>query len=1060
MKRTFGLIAIIAGLLLPTGWGSRAQIGVQTPTSAPPPNLVITEEDDPDIPPVAKGKIDKGTYLRMRAEHDAFMRGFEPGRPLDPFLRRRALLEMERQEARLGLNNKNASGAKSAQTLGVAASSTNWTWVGPAPIPNGQTEQLVTPVSGRTISIAVHPTNPNIAFVGTAQGGLYRTLDGGVNWTQLMDGADSLAIGAIAIAPSDPSIVYVGTGEPQLSADSFFGVGLYRINNALTTAELTGPIDPPVATGIAGTRAFTGRSVGRILVHPTDPATVFVSTVSGTSSNPSGGSLNTTVPPLALRGVYRSTNATAALADISFGKLTVTSAGSIAPDTTGDRDVIDMVLEPGVPNNLVCTVLGTNAANDGGVWRTTNALAANPSDVAFTRTLALGAATAADAQFASLGRAELAVNKVGPVTTVYVASGESSGTAPCATGGTLRRSVDGGVTWTPPLPGGNGFCAAQCFYNIALAVDPVNPNDVMLGGNVTGVPCSKLIAKSADGGATFEPTAVGVHADNHVVVFAPSDPTVVYMGTDGGVYKSTNSGVNFTSFSNTTFSATQFQSIALHPTDRNFLIGGTQDNGSPKMNPDGTWTRSDSGDGGYALIDQNSTDTTTTRMYHTYFNSTGTQIGWARSLNAGTSWSFFNCGGNGIPCSDPVLFYAPIALGPGNPNTLYFGTNKLYRSTNGQTMTAVSQALTTGSPTQPMTSIGISPQNDNVRIVGMRNGKVFATVTGGNTAAATLTDVTSPSFPQPNVGSTRRAVGRAVIDPNSHAGGPYTAYVTFGGYNVAAGQHVWKTTDLAGVIAGTASWVASGSGIPDVPVNAFVVDPSNSNLLYAGTDIGVYRSIDGGASWLPYNTGMPRIAVFDLAVQNNHRILRAATHGRGIWEIALPSCGNVALASAGATASASSTYTGRNYSPAGAIDGDRLGANWESGGGWNDATRDVWDPPDILEVSFNGSKTINQINVYTLQDNFKQPVEPTPGMTATLYGLLDFEVQYCSAGDCSDGSGWVTVPGGGVTGNTFVMRTFLLLPEITTTKIRVKVTNAREHFSRIVEVEAIGCDAP
>ena len=161
---------------------------------------------------------------------------------------------------------------------------------------------------------------------------------------------------------------------------------------------------------------------------------------------------------------------------------------------------------------------------------------------------------------------------------------------------------------------------------------------------------------------------------------------------------------------------------------------------------------------------------------------------------------------------------------------------------------------------------------------------------------------------------------------------------------------------------------------------------------------------------------------------------------------------NVAASSSGATATASSTSTSRNYAPSGAIDGDRAGANWENGGGWNDGTRDVY--PDWLQVNLQGSKRIRQINVYTLQNEFRSPQQPTPLMTANLYGLLDFEVQY------EDGSGnWVTVPGGNITGNTLVMRTILLADEVTTTKIRVLVTNAREHFSRIVEVEAIGCDA-
>ncbi|MCA1593762.1 MAG: PKD domain-containing protein [Acidobacteria bacterium] len=158
---------------------------------------------------------------------------------------------------------------------------------------------------------------------------------------------------------------------------------------------------------------------------------------------------------------------------------------------------------------------------------------------------------------------------------------------------------------------------------------------------------------------------------------------------------------------------------------------------------------------------------------------------------------------------------------------------------------------------------------------------------------------------------------------------------------------------------------------------------------------------------------------------------------------------NWALDSNGATAAASSTYTSRNYQPQHAIDGDRTGVAWESGGGWNDATRDVY--PDSLEVAFNGAKPIHEIRVYTLQDNFKQPQTPNETMTCGLYGLLDYDVQYW------DGASWVTIQS--ITGNNKVLRV-IPFAEVTTTKIRVVVNNARAHFSRIVEVEAIGCPTP
>jgi hypothetical protein len=162
---------------------------------------------------------------------------------------------------------------------------------------------------------------------------------------------------------------------------------------------------------------------------------------------------------------------------------------------------------------------------------------------------------------------------------------------------------------------------------------------------------------------------------------------------------------------------------------------------------------------------------------------------------------------------------------------------------------------------------------------------------------------------------------------------------------------------------------------------------------------------------------------------------------------------NVALASLGSTAVASTEYLGSRYYPASAaIDGDVTGNTWESGGGWNDSTRDAY--PDILEVDFNGPQVIDEIDVYTLQNNWTTAGAPTPTTEATGEGILDFDVQTntttCAAGGpCAIGTDWPTVPGGHITGNTLAWRQFTFPDTITATKMRV-VNNARSHYSRIV----------
>ena len=175
---------------------------------------------------------------------------------------------------------------------------------------------------------------------------------------------------------------------------------------------------------------------------------------------------------------------------------------------------------------------------------------------------------------------------------------------------------------------------------------------------------------------------------------------------------------------------------------------------------------------------------------------------------------------------------------------------------------------------------------------------------------------------------------------------------------------------------------------------------------------------------------------------------RLAPAREGAAQIGGPAPGggtNVALASAGAVASASSTYAS-GYAASGVINGDRAGVNWGNGGGWNDLT---WGSfPDWVEVNFAGSYSISQVNVFAVQDTFWAPAEPTSTQTFTAYGVRSFDVQYWT------GTAWATVPGG-VTGNTLVWRT-VTFPAVTTQKIRVVVTGAADGYSRLTEIEAYG----
>ena len=776
--------------------------------------------DDPDQSPTGV-EIDREQYLLLRNEQMDMLRGYDTAQQHS---RTDSILDMEQSERRLSEVGR----------PDVAS----WVPLGPAPIPiNGATSY-----SGRVSAIAVHPTNPDIVYLGTAQGGLYRSLNGGTTWTPIMDSALTLAIGAIAISPSDPTTIFVGTGESALcNSGCFIGVGLYRITNADTTPVLSDALNKNAANA----DIFTGRAISEILVHPTDPNTVFVGTTSGIA----GIGWSTQGLPLPFLGVYRTSNAMSANPTFELLDLGIS-----------ERSVTDLVMEPGNPNRIYVGVVGDEVtANGGGVFSSANALAATPTFTQLLATTLTGRNS----------RVELAATKVAGVTTVLAASGQGSGT--------IYKSVD-----SAPFTqvSNNGFCSPQCFYDIAIAIDPNDANKVYLGGSP-----SLPFGRSTNGGVSFSNLSTNLHVDTQAITLAPSNPNIAYFGSDGGIWRTTNvsaTPITWTTLNNSTLSATQFMGLAIHPTDRNYSLGGTQDNGTEFLAPDGTqWINSDGGDGGFAAIDQTSPNTSNVVAYHTYFNQTGSQIGFSRATTTtppgDPNWStFFGCGGtsNGINCSDATLFYAPMVNGPNAAgsigNTLYFGTDRLYRSINqGTTMSAVSQRVTgihaNGTP-ERISAIAIAPSTDDVRIMGSSIGKVYASTTAG---ATTMPDVTGP-IPG-------RYIGRIAIDPTNSD----IAYVCLNGFGLTPGEHIWKTTNL---LTGIPTWTPAGNGIPDTPVDSFVIDPADTNSLYAGTDIGVFKSSDGGANWIPFSNGLPRVAVFGMAIQTNNRVLRIATHGRGMFD--------------------------------------------------------------------------------------------------------------------------------------------------------------------------------
>ena len=319
-------------------------------------NARLDEDEgiDPDRPAGIQGPFDEGEYIRQREAFVALLRGVDPNKPFDPEARTRANAVMDGQVAALTRAVEESSGTNAPLAL------PNWVELGPNPIPLGQTQTTRVNVSGRISAIEIDPTDPNKVYVGAAQGGVYRSLDGGTTWTAIFDAAQTLAIGALNLDPVN-GWLWVGTGEANGSADSYAGVGLYRIENVNTTATLVGPINPIRnyidANGVTPRSAgfFTGRSISKILRVPGDPNTLFVGIaggVIGIGANPAFGG---TLPPQAMRGLARLANVTGPAAGITGTRLAVSTTDTgqgLCFDfpCTVNRSVNDMVLDPQDPS--------------------------------------------------------------------------------------------------------------------------------------------------------------------------------------------------------------------------------------------------------------------------------------------------------------------------------------------------------------------------------------------------------------------------------------------------------------------------------------------------------------------------------------------------------------------------------------------------------------------------------------------------------------------------------------------------------------------------------------
>jgi photosystem II stability/assembly factor-like uncharacterized protein len=703
------------------------------------------------------------------------------------------------------LRRETAATAADAQQLGP-----RWQLEGP------------TNIGGRLVDLAIDPVEPDTVYVAAATGGVWKTTDGGRTLEQAWPDDASQSMGAIAIGPD--RAIWAGTGElnPGGGSITFGGTGIYR--------------------SVDGGRSWRRRGLedsgttGRIVVHPSDPQTVYVA---------AGGSLFT---PGGERGIYRTTNGGRSWQRILAPATPFSGGADLAMDPRNPKRLFaamwDHRREPDV-RTYGGVGSGLWRSDDGGnTWkRLENVLTKTPGNQN-------GPADESGlAKDATLGRIGVAVAPSNP-DRVYVITthtfGQDKG---------FYVSNDGGESFnTAARPGSQGGFG---WWFGRIWVDPADEDHLFVAG--------VNLRQSFDGGLTWGNSS-GVHVDQHGLQWDANVANLVYLGNDGGLYRSDANGAMQTWTKATHEPYTQHYQVEVAETDPTRLTGGTQDNGCIRSWGPESWNDYGCGDGEYVPIDWSNPNIfygcSQYGACRRYDDTTGT----SSNIQDGTTSVRFN-------------WHAPLVIDPNDPAVLYFGGNQLHRSTNrGDTWTLNSPAdqnyLTgTFEPGRndpiyfrwgTITTISVSKTAPETIYVGTDTGRVWKT----HDLGATWTEFVDKGLP-------KRWVTRVAIDPRDED----VVYVTFSGFrNGEDAAHVYRTTD------GGQSWRNISSNLPNAPVNDVVLD---GDMVYVGTDVGVFALREPGHGWRPVGHGLPLAPVLDLRLHGPTDTLYAGTFGRSVWAVGI-----------------------------------------------------------------------------------------------------------------------------------------------------------------------------
>jgi photosystem II stability/assembly factor-like uncharacterized protein len=722
----------------------------------------------------------------------------------------------------------------------------NWLQIGPTCIPFGETDSPARVlVSGRITSIVVHPKKPEILYVAAAQGGVWKTTDDGRNWKPTSDGQVSLAIGALAIDPKEPEVLYAGTGEGNLMGTSnpmsYYGCGLLKTKNGGKEWELKGE------------DTFNGARFFRLAVNPVDTHTIFAATS---------------------KGVYRT---------LDGGDEWKLMIG--LPEITGSvKAASDLIIDP---NN--CQRVYAAFWADG-IYKTENANDDNPEWVKISKGISAS----------SIGRIALGISKTNSDILFTLMSNGLDGRIEhfymSENSGSTWISIDlpeiriGRDLFNKEVKRGIGF---QGHYNLNIIVDPEDSNVVYL----SGVPLLKAIRNPRSGQWTFIDIGRNIHTDNHAFAFHPTDTMKIFTGNDGGIYKSTDGGITWDDTLNEGLCITQFEFMDQHPDSDAVVIAGTQDNGTLQFRNNSVFYFCDESDGGFAAIDPENPNI----VFHERFGPSimrSDEGGMFGLYENGGSWKPLGNGNHfGGIANGTSLFFPPFTLDQSDSNNIALGTKNIYIYDQRQKKWDEPEQnkweiIDTIELSSKELISAINYVDSNLIYVGTTAGKIFLLKKINNKWTShkleSNNDIVLPDH--------------YICDIATYRENKYlknsTIIVALGGFIADKDPpRVWrgeisddkivKWKDISG------NDNVNNTSLPNSPANAIAIDFNNHDTIYLGTDIGVFRTTNGGESWKPFGIGLPKCAVLDMRLlyykddHNSMRLLRVVTHGRGMWEVEL-----------------------------------------------------------------------------------------------------------------------------------------------------------------------------